>query len=93
MKTYVVIGATGHTGKPVTLGLLEHGHTVRIVTRNPDKAKELTDKGALVYKGNIWDTGLLKHAFEGADALYTLFGNGPEASIFMPHRSPGFSVA
>ena len=30
MKTYVVIGATGHTGKPITLGLLENGHTVRI---------------------------------------------------------------
>jgi uncharacterized protein YbjT (DUF2867 family) len=82
MKTYVVIGATGHTGKPVTLGLLEHGHTVRIVTRNPDKAKELTDKGALVYKGNIWDTGFLKQAFEGADALYTLLAMDPKAPDF-----------
>ena len=34
MKSYVIIGATGNTGKPITLGLLEQGHTVRIIARN-----------------------------------------------------------
>jgi uncharacterized protein YbjT (DUF2867 family) len=72
MKTYVVIGATGHTGKPITLGLLENGHTVRILARNTAKTKELTDKGAVLFEGDGRDVELLKKVFDGADALYTL---------------------
>ncbi|MEI6886229.1 MAG: NmrA family NAD(P)-binding protein [Bacteroidota bacterium] len=82
MKTYVVIGATGHTGKPITLGLLEHGHTVRIIARNAAKTKELTDKGAILFQGSISDASFLKKAFEGADALYTLVAIDPQATDF-----------
>jgi uncharacterized protein YbjT (DUF2867 family) len=46
MKTYVIIGATGHTGKPITTGLLEKGHAVRIVSRDATNARDLVDKGA-----------------------------------------------
>ena len=82
MKTYVIIGATGHTGKPISLGLLEHGHTVRIIARNSSKTKELTDKGALLFQGDISDADFLKKAFDGADALYTLVAIDPQASDF-----------
>jgi len=34
MNTYVVIGATGNTGKPISPGLLEAGKKVRIVSRH-----------------------------------------------------------
>ncbi|MCX6285507.1 MAG: NmrA family NAD(P)-binding protein [Bacteroidetes bacterium] len=82
MKTYVVIGATGHTGKPIASGLLEHGYTVRIIARNTAKTKELTDKGAILFQGDISDVDFLKMAFEGADALYTLVSIDPQASDF-----------
>ena len=72
MRTFVIIGGTGHTGKPIALGLLEKGHKVRIVSRNADKAKDLIDKGAEHFPGSSLDTALLKRAFEGADALYAM---------------------
>jgi len=72
MKTYVITGATGHTGKPIALGLLESGHNVRIISRSAEKAKELTDKGAELFTGDTSDADLLKKAFAGADAVYAM---------------------
>ncbi|MCX6284118.1 MAG: NmrA family NAD(P)-binding protein, partial [Bacteroidetes bacterium] len=69
-------------GKPVTLGLLEKEHTVRIIARNTAKTKELTDKGAILLQGNISDAAFLKNVFEGADALYTLVAIDPQAVDF-----------
>ena len=72
MSTYVIIGATGHTGKPIALGLLEKKHTVRIVSRHADKATDLIQKGAKHFAGDSTDTVFLSKVFSGADALYTL---------------------
>lgn len=72
MRTYVITGATGHTGKPIAKGLLEQGHTVRIISRNAEKAKELTDLGAILFEGEQKDVALLKRAFQGADAVYAM---------------------
>jgi uncharacterized protein YbjT (DUF2867 family) len=62
MSSYVVTGATGHTGRPIALGLLAAGHAVRIVSRSADKAKELTAKGAVLFTGDARDAGLLAQA-------------------------------
>jgi len=72
MSTYVVIGATGHTGKPIALGLLEKGHTVRAVSRHAEKAADLIKKGAKHFVGDSTDIEFLSKVFNGADALYTL---------------------
>jgi uncharacterized protein YbjT (DUF2867 family) len=72
MKTYVITGATGNTGKPITLGLLEKGQRVRIISRSAEKAKELTDKGAELFLGDTYDLNLVTHAFSGADAVYAM---------------------
>jgi len=72
MSIYVVIGATGHTGKPIALGLLEKKHTVRIVSRHAEKAADLVQKGAQHYAGDATDTAFLSKVFAGAEALYTL---------------------
>jgi uncharacterized protein YbjT (DUF2867 family) len=72
MKTYVITGATGNTGKPISLGLLESGHRVRVITRNAEKAQDLKDKGAEVFVGNNLDESFLNSAFSGADAVYAL---------------------
>ena len=72
MSTYLITGATGNTGKPVALGLLAAGHTVRIVSRNAAKAKELTDKGAILFQGAPTDVALLTDALTGVDAAYFL---------------------
>jgi uncharacterized protein YbjT (DUF2867 family) len=72
MGTYVVLGATGHTGKPIALGLLEKGNTVRIVSRHADKAAELIKNGAVHYSGDSTNPLFLSDVFQGAESLYTL---------------------
>jgi uncharacterized protein YbjT (DUF2867 family) len=72
MKTYVILGATGNTGKIISLGLLEKGNAVRIVSRDASKAADLIAKGAHHFAGNANDTQLLSKAFAGADAAYVL---------------------
>jgi uncharacterized protein YbjT (DUF2867 family) len=72
MSIYVVIGATGHTGKPIALGLLSNKHTVRIVSRHADSAADLIQKGAQHFAGDSSDAAFLTKVFAGAEALYTL---------------------
>jgi uncharacterized protein YbjT (DUF2867 family) len=72
MRTYVITGATGHTGMPIAKGLLEKGHKVRVISRSAEKAAELKQLGAEVVVGNHSDTELLKKAFTGADAVYAM---------------------
>jgi uncharacterized protein YbjT (DUF2867 family) len=72
MHSYVITGATGNTGRPVTLGLLERGHNVRIISRSAEKSRELTDRGAELFLGDTRDEDLLKSALTGADAIYVV---------------------
>jgi uncharacterized protein YbjT (DUF2867 family) len=46
MKTYAIIGATGNTGKPITLGLLGQGQKVRLISRSAAKAKALVNSAS-----------------------------------------------
>ncbi len=79
----VVVGATGRQGGAVAKSLLERGHEVRAVTRNPDsvKAKELASAGATIVQTSLEDTAALTKALAGATSLFavtTPFG-GTEA--------------
>jgi uncharacterized protein YbjT (DUF2867 family) len=72
MKKYAITGATGNTGKPIAIGLLEKGHEVRIISRSSEKSKELTDMGAKLFQGDTAQVDLLKKAFDGVDAVYAM---------------------
>ncbi len=69
---YVITGATGNTGKPITLALLQAGKKVRIISRSAEKAKELTDKGAELFVGDTSSAERLTQAFAGATAAYAM---------------------
>jgi len=69
---YVITGATGNTGKPITLALLKAGKKVRIISRSAEKAKELTEKGAELFIGDSNNLDVLKKAFDGATAVYAM---------------------
>lgn len=71
-KTYVITGATGNTGKPLCLELLQNGHNVRAICRNSLKAQELKATGAEILIGDTLDESFLQQAFAGADATYVL---------------------
>ncbi|MGD0036356.1 MAG: NmrA family NAD(P)-binding protein [Bacteroidota bacterium] len=72
MGTYVILGATGHTGKPIAIGLLEKGHAVRIVSRHTGTAADLIQKGAKHFAGDSTNPLFLTDVFKGAEALYSM---------------------
>lgn len=79
---YVITGATGNTGKVITSTLLEAGKKVRIIGRDAEKAKELTENGAELFKGSTDDVELLKKAFDGATAVYAMLPFGIQAEDY-----------
>lgn len=79
---YVITGATGNTGKVITSALLKAGKKVRIIARNAEKAKELTDKGAELFHGSTNDVEFLKSAFAGATAVYAMLPMNMQAEDY-----------
>ena len=69
---YVIMGASGNTGKPLAMALLNAGKKVRILSRSEEKVKELKAAGAEVMIGDSNDAGFLTKAFAGATAAYVM---------------------
>jgi len=82
--TVVVTGTTGKQGGAVARGLLERGHKVRAVTRDPSssQAKALAHAGATLVEAALEDTAALTKALKGATSLFAMttpFGGGTDA--------------
>ncbi len=69
---YVITGSIGHTGKPITEGLLKAGHTVTVITTKPDNVAAIEELGAKAAVGSVEDAAFVKQSFAGADAVYLL---------------------
>ena len=91
-RPIAVTGATGKQGGAVAHRLLDGGHRVRALTRNPDKpeARTLADRGAEVLRADLEDRASLDAALKGAAALFSVQdfsrsgcrgGAAPKASI------------
>jgi uncharacterized protein YbjT (DUF2867 family) len=72
--TVVVTGSTGKQGGAVARGLLERGHKVRAVTRDPNsrQAKMLAHAGAALVAASLEDTATITKALEGATSLFAM---------------------
>lgn len=68
----VVAGATGYIGSRLVPRLLERGHEVRCVVRDPAKAPASRWPGAEVVRADVLMPETLASAFAGADAAYYL---------------------
>jgi len=83
--TVVVTGSTGKQGGAVAQGLLERGHRVRAVTRDPNskQAKLLANAGAELVAASLEDAAGIKKALEGATSLFAVTTpfSGTEAEI------------
>src|SRR5450755_2675385 len=82
--TVVVTGSTGKQGGAVARGLLERGHKVRAVTRDPhsSQAKALAHAGATLVAASLEDTAAITKALEGATSLFAMttpFGGGTDS--------------
>jgi uncharacterized protein YbjT (DUF2867 family) len=54
-NSILVLGGTGHYGKEIVKSLIEMGEPVKVVTRNPEKAKKLLGEKPIIVKGDITD--------------------------------------
>jgi len=83
--TVVVTGSTGKQGGAVARGLLERGHKVRAVTRDPNSkhAKLLANAGAALVAASLGDATGIKEALGGATSLFavTTPSGGTDAEI------------
>jgi uncharacterized protein YbjT (DUF2867 family) len=83
--TVVVTGATGKQGGAVARALLERGHQVRAITRDPDssQANALARAGASLVTASLGDAAAIQKALDGATSLFamTVPFAGTEAEI------------
>ena len=72
--TVVVTGSTGKQGGAVARGLLERGHKVRAVTRDPNSSqgKLLANAGAALVAAALEDNAAIMKALEGATSLFAM---------------------
>src|SRR5258708_14986630 len=72
--TVVVTGSTGKQGGAVARGLLERGHEVRAVTRDPNsrQAKALANAGATLVAASLEDTAAITKPLAGATSLFAM---------------------
>lgn len=85
-ETVLVTGATGPHGRAVVKALVDAGHTVRALTRDPhgERARDLASSGAEPVGGDLQDAGSLAAALDGVSVAYavtTPFGAGPDAEV------------
>lgn len=68
----VITGSLGNIGKPLTQDLVQKGHSVTVITSNPDRRKDIEASGAKAAIGRMQDTGFLSATFKGADIVYLM---------------------
>ncbi|SDE57910.1 Uncharacterized conserved protein YbjT, contains NAD(P)-binding and DUF2867 domains [Mucilaginibacter pineti] len=68
----IVTGSLGHIGKPLTQALVQKGHSVTVISSNPEKQKEIEALGASAAIGSVEDVDFLTATFTGADVIHAM---------------------
>lgn len=76
--TILVTGATGNVGRHLVAQLVESGHRVRALSRNPATANLPAE--AEVVAGDLTDAASLTAAFDGVTAAHLINFNGADGS-------------
>ena len=82
--TTAIVGATGRIGSAVTRGLLDAGHRVRALVRDPGKASRLFGdaSGVEIRQTQLADPGALAEGLAGARTAFLAMGSiGREANL------------
>lgn len=75
----LVVGGSGFIGTNLSRELVDRGHEVTILSRNPDD--DNLPEGVTVESGDVTDYDSIEGAFEGQDAVYFLVALSP---LFKP---------
>jgi uncharacterized protein YbjT (DUF2867 family) len=78
-------GSLGHIGLPLTTDLVQNGHSIIVISSNPEKLKDIEALGAKAAIGSVEDIPFLTDSFSGADAVYTMV---PPANFLNPGLDP-----
>ena len=68
----VLTGSLGNIGKPLTQELAQKGHSVTVISSNPERQKEIEAMGAKAAISTMQDTDRLAQTFTGADIVYLM---------------------
>ncbi len=68
----VLTGSLGNISKPLTAELVEKGHSVTVISSNPEKQSAIEALGATAAIGSITDVAFLTETFTGADGVYCM---------------------
>jgi uncharacterized protein YbjT (DUF2867 family) len=81
-RRVLVTGATGQQGGAVAHALQSRGHSVKALTRKPDRdaARQLKSEGADVVVGDLGDATSILRAARDVDTMF-LMGNSYEAGV------------
>ncbi len=84
----LVIGAEGRLGEPVARRLLADGYQVRVLTRNPDRARRKFGPQFEVVPGDVQDSDSIREALNGCDGVHVNLAGGPSPADFdrIEHR-------
>jgi len=74
MAKYFVTGATGFIGGRVTRQLVDAGHDVVAIARNPESARDLASIGVDVRRGDITNPDSLRGPMAGVDGVFHIAG-------------------
>lgn len=77
----VLTGSTGHISKPLAVSLLQKGHSVTVISSNPEKQASIELPGGEAAIGSINDADFLTNTFSGADVVYCM---EPPINYFTP---------
>jgi nucleoside-diphosphate-sugar epimerase len=69
MKTIAITGATGFIGRRICNCLLDAGHRVRALVRNPNRARDLLPDAVELVEGSLADAARLSELVSGVDAV------------------------
>jgi uncharacterized protein YbjT (DUF2867 family) len=84
----LVTGATGYVGARLAPLLLDRGHAVRALARNPDKLADVPWRERVeVARGDLDDPDSLREAFDGVDVVYYLVHSMGTESDFVAAES------
>lgn len=85
----VITGATGTLGRIVVEEALKvyPANELGVSVRDASKAQDLADKGVSVREGDLKKPETLKQAFENADQLLVISGNGQGDELVEAHKN------
>jgi len=68
----VITGSLGNISKPLSIALVGKGHSVTVISSNPEKRKEIETIGTKAAIGSLADVNFLTTTFAEADAVYCM---------------------